>query len=133
MGEWDIIQWVTILSPIIAVIIAWLTIHYSNKGTTKQLNAIKRLSILQAEIAIIQNEIECTKNRLLLLKAQENVEDFGLDNPHSYQMDSLGIMQQLRESKQYSLDLRYHSILQQDLQKKQQQLMNLKKELEQLK
>ena len=60
-----IVQWATILSPIIAVGLAWWTIRCSSKDTAKKIDAIeqstnkeierlKEISRLQIEIPLVQ-------------------------------------------------------------------------------
>lgn len=61
----SIVQWATILSPIIAVGLAWWTVRSSSKDTAKKIDAIeqntnkeierlKEISRLQIEIPIVQ-------------------------------------------------------------------------------
>ena len=64
-----IVQWATILSPIIAVVIAWWTVRSSSndtnrkiaaleESTRKQVDSIKQLTKLQADIALLQLDME---------------------------------------------------------------------------
>lgn len=135
MGSIDynsILQWA---SPIIAVLLAWWTIRSSAKDTKKQVDAIKRLSILQAEISIIQNEIEVYKNKLKLYQAQQSFDDFHYseDSILAHQLGAQQIMMTQQANKQLEIDLKYYRNLQNKLQEKQKQLVSLKKELEELK
>lgn len=61
----SLVQWATILSPIIAVVIAWWASKSSTKGTaqklaaledctTKQVESIKELTRMQIEVALLQ-------------------------------------------------------------------------------
>lgn len=137
MEKFDIIQWATILSPIIAVIIAVVTSWLNSKGVTKQITSIKRLSILHAEIAIIQNEIETFKNSLLLHQCQETFDEFHFSEESilAHQLDSQSqlIMDKQRSNKQLEADLKFYKNLYNKLQENQRQLVDLKNELEQLK
>lgn len=137
MEKFDIIQWATILSPIIAVIIAVVTSWLNSKGITKQITSIKRLSILHAEIAIIQNEIETFKNSLLLHQCQETFDEFHFSEESilAHQLDSQSqlIMDKQRSNKQLEADLKFYKNLYYKLQENQRQLVDLKNELEQLK
>ena len=137
MEKFDIIQWATILSPIIAVIIAVVTSWLNSKGVTKQIASIKRLSILHAEIAIIQNEIETFKNSLLLHQCQETFDEFHFSEESilAHQLDSQSqlIMDKQRSNKQLEADLKFYKNLYYKLQENQRQLVDLKNELEQLK
>ena len=137
MEKFDIIQWATILSPIIAVIIAVVTSWLNSTGVTKQIASIKRLSILHAEIAIIQNEIETFKNSLLLHQCQETFDEFHFSEESilAHQLDSQSqlIMDKQRSNKQLEADLKFYKNLYYKLQENQRQLVDLKNELEQLK
>ena len=70
-----IVQWATILSPIIAVLIAWWTVRSSAKDTAKQIKSIKELSRLQIEATIKQVELEIEKNLFLANQAQHEWEE----------------------------------------------------------
>lgn len=84
MSKMDIIvQWATILSPIIAVLIAWWTVRSSAKdtakkistleestreqiaaleeNTTKQVESVKELTKIQIELSILQTNAELKK------------------------------------------------------------------------
>ena len=71
-----IVQWTTILSPIVAVFIAWWMSRSSAKdtakqiaaleeSTTKQIESIKELARLQMDASIKQVELEIEKNLFL--------------------------------------------------------------------
>ena len=78
----SIVQWATILSPIIAVLIAWWMSKSSAKdtakqiaaleeNTTKQIESIKQLARIQIEITSIQLQKELTEARTGYLQASE--------------------------------------------------------------
>ena len=80
-----IVQWATILSPIIAVFIAWWMSRSSAKdtakqiaaleeSTTKQIESIKQLARLQMDASIKQVELEIEKNLFLANQAQQEME-----------------------------------------------------------
>lgn len=80
-----IVQWATILSPIIAVLIAWWMSRNSakdtakqiaalEKSTTKQIESIKELARLQMDASIKQVELEIEKNLFLANQAQQEME-----------------------------------------------------------
>lgn len=87
-----IVQWATILSPVISVIIAvvvsWVNSHDVKKqieavkelsrqtidNTSKEVESIKLLSKLQIEASIKQVELEIEKYQLLARQAQQEVE-----------------------------------------------------------
>ena len=77
-----IVQWATILSPIVAVFIAWWMSRSSAKdtakqiaaleeSTTKQVENIKELARLQMDASIKQVELEIEKNLFLAKQAQQ--------------------------------------------------------------
>lgn len=80
-----IVQWATILSPIIAVVIAWWMgksskedtakqITALEESTTKQVESIKALSKQMVEASIKQVELEIEKNLLLAKQAKKEWE-----------------------------------------------------------
>ena len=70
-----IVQWATILSPIIAVLIAWWMSRSSAKDTAKQIESIKELARLQMDASIKQVELEIEKNLFLAKQAQQEWEE----------------------------------------------------------
>ena len=81
-----IVQWATILSPIVAVFIAWWMSRSSAKdtakqiaaleeSTTKQIESIKQLARIQIEITSIQLQKELTEARIGYLQASEKSMD----------------------------------------------------------
>lgn len=81
-----IVQWATILSPIIAVLIAWWMSNSSKEdtakqiaaleeSTTKQIESIKVLARLQMDASIKQVELEIEKNQLLAKQAMQEWEE----------------------------------------------------------
>ncbi len=70
-----IVQWATILSPIVAVVLAWWAGRSSAKDATKQIESIKKLSELQIEASIRQVELEIEKNMLLATQAKQEWEE----------------------------------------------------------
>lgn len=80
-----IVQWATILSPIIAVGLAWWTVISSSKdtdkkiaaleeSTTKQVESIKELSRQQMDATIKHVELEIEKNLFLAKQAKQEWE-----------------------------------------------------------
>ena len=59
-----IVQWATILSPIIAVLVAVWVNHKSTKDTKKQLTSLKNLCIMQISNTIDMLEMELYKYSL---------------------------------------------------------------------
>ncbi len=97
-----IVQWATIFSPIIAVLIAWWTVRSSAKDTAKQIKSIKELSRLQIEATIKQVELEIEKNLLLATQAKQEWE--GIQNINSSGLSHIcewkdSVMKQFQEQK----------------------------------
>lgn len=119
-----IVQWATILSPIIAVLIAWWMSRSSAKdtakqiaaleeSTTKQIESIKQLARIQIEITSIQLQKELTEARIGYLQASEKSMDAIDDRfsmmgiPHN---DIVAKMQDKQEKqKNLSLERDYYS------------------------
>ena len=97
-----IVQWATILSPIIAVLVAWWMSRSSAKATEKQIASIKELSRLQIEASIKQVELEIEKNLLLATQAKQEWE--GIQNINSSGLSHIcewkdSVMKQFQEQK----------------------------------
>ena len=70
-----IVEWATLLSPIIAVLVAVWVVVSSKKDTDKEIESIKALSKLQIEILATQIEMETIKNKIIAQQAnQESAE-----------------------------------------------------------
>lgn len=108
-----IVQWATILSPIIAVVIAyWMSksskedtakqIAALEESTTKQVESIKTLSKQMVETSIKQVELEIEKNLFLATQAKqewEGIQDInngGLSHIAEWRN---GVMKQFQEQK----------------------------------
>ena len=108
-----IVQWTTILSPIVAVFIAWWMSRSSAKdtakqiaaleeSTTKQIESIKELARLQMDASIKQVELEIEKNLLLATQAKQEWE--GIQNINSSGLSHIcewkdSVMKQFQEQK----------------------------------
>ena len=76
MSKMDIIvQWATILSPIIAVLLAWWTVRSSAKDTNRKINSINELTRLQIDVSILEMENELSIARYRYICALENARD----------------------------------------------------------
>lgn len=64
-----IVKWATILSPIIAVLLAWWASKSSNNESKKQIAALKDLAILQIDTTMLEMEYE-------FFKAETNMKDY---------------------------------------------------------
>lgn len=66
-----IVQWATIASPIIAVLIAFWMSRRSAKDTAKQIESIKNLAKLQIEALSTELEMEMIKNKIIVKQSEE--------------------------------------------------------------
>lgn len=108
-----IVQWATIFSPIIAVLIAWRMSRNSAKdtamqiaaleeSTTKQVESIKALSKQQIDASIKQVELEIEKNLFLATQAKQEWE--GINDINNSGMSHIlewrdHVMKQFQEKK----------------------------------
>ena len=97
-----IVQWATILSPIIAVLIAVWVVISSKKDTDKQIESIKALSRQQIDASIKQVELEIEKNLFYAKQAKHEWE--GVQNIKNSGMAQMGdwkegMMKDFRENK----------------------------------
>ena len=137
-----IVQWATILSPIIAVLIAWWMSRSSAKdtakqiaaleeSTTKQIESIKELSRLQMDASIKQVELEIEKNLFLAQQAQqewEGIKEINNSGMASQVQWKEIRMQQFREQKP-ERDYHLYSQFIKDLEKIKKELLASKKKL----
>lgn len=81
-----VVQWATILSPIIAVLIAWWMSRSSakdtakkiaalEKNTTKQIESIKELARIQLEIITLQLQKETWEARQMMIQTMKKEHD----------------------------------------------------------
>ncbi len=108
-----IVQWATILSPLIAVLLAWWTGRCSAKetvkkidaleqSTTRQVESIKQLAKQQMDAVIYQVELEIRKNQFFAKQTQQELNGINEINHSglSHIVDwKTGVMQQFMEKK----------------------------------
>lgn len=137
-----IVQWATILSPIIAVLIAWWMSRSSakdtakqiaalEKSTTKHIESIKELARLQMDASIKQVELEIEKNLFLANQAQqewEGIKEINNSGMASQVQWKEIRMQQFREQKP-ERDYHLYSQFIKDLEKIKKELLASKKKL----
>lgn len=70
-----IVQWATILSPIIAVLLACWTSRCSAKESAKQISALKRIAILQIETSLLEMEYEFFKAETSMKEYKDEIDD----------------------------------------------------------
>ena len=137
-----IVQWTTILSPIVAVFIAWWMSRSSAKdtakqiaaleeSTTKQIESIRELARLQMDASIKQVELEIEKNLFLANQAQqewEGIKEINNSGMASQVQWKEIRMQQFREQKP-ERDYHLYSQFIKDLEKIKKELLASKKKL----
>lgn len=137
-----IIQISAILSPIIAVLLAWWASRSSAKdtakqiaaleeSTTKQVESIKKLARLQMDASIRQVELEIEKNLFLANQAQqewEGIKEINNSGMASQVQWKEIRMQQFREQKP-ERDYHLYSQFIKDLEKIKKELLTSKKKL----
>ena len=137
-----VVQWATILSPILAVLIAWWMSRSSAKDTAKQIAAleestnkqiesVKALSRQMIESSINHVELEIEKNLLLARQAQQEWE--GIDSINNSGMAHMSewkvlTMQQFQEKKP-ERDYELYSKFINDLESIKRNLVESKKKL----
>lgn len=134
-----IVQWATILSPIIAVGLAWWAVRSSSKDTDKKIAAIKKssereinqlkeLAQLEVEALTLKLDMELIQRQLMAQQAEEERQGMEqiMNIPHL-------TFQELRkrdfESKQPERNLKYTKAFIQELEKLSERLNELKKQL----
>lgn len=134
-----IVQWATILSPIIAVGLAWWAVRSSSKDTDKKIAAIKKssereinqlkeLAQLEVEALTLKLDMELIQRQLMAQQAEEERQGMEqiMNIPHL-------TFQELRkrdfESKQPERNLKYTKAFIQELEKLSERLNALKKQL----
>lgn len=116
----DIVQWATILSPIIAILIAVWTIRKSAKDTARhiksveestrlQVESIKELSQIQLETTLMQIDKELRDNKIRLSQASGRM--FELSQMNSFRINMNGGIEYQRkideEKRQLSDEIDY--------------------------
>lgn len=134
-----IVQWATILSPIIAVCLAWWAVRSSSKDTDKKIAAIKKssereinqlkeLAQLEVEALTLKLDMELIQRQLMAQQAEEERQGMEqiMNIPHL-------TFQELRkrnfESKQPERNLKYTKDFIHELEKLSERLNELKKQL----
>lgn len=134
-----IVQWATILSPIIAVGLAWWAVRSSSKDTDKKIAAIKKssereinqlkeLAQLEVEALTLKLDMELIQRQLMAQQADEErkrMQQIMSSNLITFQ--ELGLRD--FESKQPERNLKYTKAFIQELKNLSERLNALKKQL----
>lgn len=98
-----IVQWATILSPIIAVVIAIWASRSSAKETAKQIAAIKELAVLQIDSTILEMEYEFFKAESSMKEYRDEIESLQMElqklnlNPMTTELDRMDFMRKIEK------------------------------------
>ena len=138
-----IVQWATILSPIIAVGLAWWTVRSSSKDTAKKIDAIeqstnreierlKQISRLQIEIPIVQLQKELWDAQQHQQMINNQLSNLEVSNSTMYAMAYGHDALQRREEKCQTLksERSFYFERQQAIKKYLSQLEEIKKKME---
>lgn len=134
-----IVQWATILSPIIAVGLAWWAVRSSSKDTDKKIAAIKKssereinqlkeLAQLEVEALTLKLDMELIQRQLMAQQADEERKRMQqIMSSNRITSQDLGLRE--FESKQPERNLKYTKDFIQELKKLSERLNALKKQL----
>ena len=102
-----VVQWATILSPIIAVVLAWWVGRSSEKQASKQIASIKELEKIQINLLQLEIDKEMNEAKVLREQASEKVDSMR----SSYMLGGLAdSFRQVQERKTDNENARaYHS------------------------
>lgn len=137
--EMTIVQWATIISPIIAVFLAWWTVRSSSKDTDKkiaaikewsekEINQLKKLSQLEVETLSLKLDMELIQRAIIAQQANEernSMQQIMSSNQITFQ--ELGLRK--FESEQPARNLKYTTAYIQELKRLSAKLDDIKKNL----
>lgn len=136
-----IVQWATILSPIIAVGLAWWTVRSSSRDTNKKIDAIedstakqiktvKKLTRLQLELSTMQINKELWESRYRHLQTtQKQSSNEGIGAAMRAQLPP-SMQDEIRRKEDLSYEEDFYTKQRQFLEGYQKRLMEIQKELE---
>lgn len=126
-----IVQWATILSPIIAVLIACWTIKSSAKDVTMQIESIKKLAKIQIKTTQIQINKELWDANMLYQQTNDKIQDNNANTILNYLGSSYdSIHQRVDKNRDLSDKKDYYSQRMKWLNHNLTQLNELEKKLE---
>ena len=102
-----IVQFATILSPIIAVVLAWWTSRSSarslQESTQKEIQSLKELAAIQIETTILEMEYEFFKAETMMKDYHDEIEELQMElqklnlNPSTTKLDRMEFMQKIEK------------------------------------
>jgi hypothetical protein len=119
-----IVQWATILSPIIAVLMAWWAVRSSSKDASKQIDSVKKLTRTQLKVSILETNQKIWEAETHLSQITKRVYEENSPAQHIFNVSEIhGSMYQRAEKSKELHDT------QEFLQQQSNKLRNLKAEL----
>ena len=134
-----IVQWATIISPIIAVFLAWWTVSSSSKDTDKkiaaikewsekEINQLKKLSQLEVETLSLKLDMELIQRTIIAQQANEERNSMQqIMSSNQITSQELGLRK--FESEQPARNLKYTTAYIQELKSLSAKLDDIKKNL----
>ena len=123
-----IVQWATILSPIIAVLLAWWAVWSSSRDASRQIDSVKKLTRNQLKVAILETNQKIWEADTHLSQInQREMEERSPVHSMFYSASNIGDSM----SRRAELSRNRHDT-QEFLQQQRIKLRNLKAELEKL-
>lgn len=126
-----IVQWATILSPVVAVLLAWWTSKSSIRATKKQIASIKELEKMQINLLQLQLDKELSESHIRYSQASEKVNrEYSQRQVFNYIGGFADSMRHIQERKQDNESERdFHSERMKWLRLFQQRLDEMKKQV----
>jgi len=119
-----IVQWATILSPIIAVLLAWWAVWSSSKDASKQIDSVKKLTRTQLKVSILETNQKIWEAETHLSQITKRVYEENSSAQYIFNVSEMGGTMYQRAEKSKEL----HDT-QEFLQQQSNKLRNLKAEL----
>lgn len=86
------VEWSTILSPIIAVLIAVVMIRYNNKDTRKLVSEIRLIAKIHVEMSVKRLELDAIYEQMLASQQKEKHDYFSDNDFARYQQEAADIL-----------------------------------------
>ena len=126
-----IVQWATILSPVVAVLLAWWTSKSSVRATKKQIASIKELEKMQINLLQLQIDKELSESHIRYSQANGKINsEYSQRQVFNYVGNFADSMRSIREREHDIMSERdFHSERMKWLRLFQQRLDEMKKQV----
>lgn len=127
----SIVQWATIMSPVVAVLLAWWTSKSSVRTAKKQIASIKELEKMQINLLQLQIDKELSESHIRYSQANGKINsEYGQRQVFNYIGDFADSMRSIREREHDIMSERdFHSERMKWLRLIQQRLDEMKKQV----